>query len=46
MRIYNHPILGSLKRGKVVTILVDGKDIKAFEGVPCRNPLKSDILER
>jgi predicted molibdopterin-dependent oxidoreductase YjgC len=34
MRIESHPILGKLKKGKIVTIEVDGNPIKAFEGEP------------
>ncbi|MGQ9569532.1 MAG: (2Fe-2S)-binding protein [Thermodesulfovibrionales bacterium] len=32
MRIYDHPILGKLNRGKELTILVDGKKVQAIEG--------------
>ena len=31
MRVYDHPILGKLPDRKEVTILVDGKKIKAYE---------------
>jgi predicted molibdopterin-dependent oxidoreductase YjgC len=34
MRIEEHPILGPLKKGKLVRIEVDGKPIDAFEGEP------------
>jgi len=34
MRIEEHPILGKLKRGKVVEIEVDGQIIRAIEGEP------------
>ena len=32
MRIENHPILSKAQSGRQVTITVDGKKIKAFEG--------------
>ncbi|UCB45647.1 MAG: (2Fe-2S)-binding protein [Spirochaetota bacterium] len=31
MRVYDHPILGKLPDRKEITILVDGKKIKAYE---------------
>lgn len=34
MRVINHPILGDLLGSRKVTILVDGKEIIAFEGEP------------
>lgn len=34
MRIEEHPILGKLKKGKVIQIEVDGRKIEAFEGEP------------
>lgn len=34
MRVENHPILGEMKKGRPVTIYVDGKAISAFEGEP------------
>lgn len=34
MRVENHPILGEMKKGRPVTIYVDGKAICAFEGEP------------
>ncbi len=32
MRIEKHPILGDLKKIKEITLVVDGKKIKAYEG--------------
>ncbi len=32
MRIKNHPILGSFKKGKKVKIILDGKKVEAYEG--------------
>lgn len=34
MRIYEHPILGEMKKGKKTTIEVDGKKIGAYEREP------------
>ncbi len=34
MRVYDHPILGKMKKGKKITIEVDGKKIEAYEGEP------------
>jgi predicted molibdopterin-dependent oxidoreductase YjgC len=34
MRIEEHPILGTLKKGKAIKIEVDGKPVDAFEGEP------------
>jgi len=34
MRIEKHPIIDYGKKGSVVTISVNGKEIKAFEGEP------------
>jgi predicted molibdopterin-dependent oxidoreductase YjgC len=31
-RVENHPILGKLKKGKKVKIVVDGKEMDAYEG--------------
>ena len=32
MRIENHPILGKLKKGEEIEIVVDGKKVKAYKG--------------
>ena len=32
MRVIEHPILGSIKRGKEIEIMFNGKPIKAYEG--------------
>ncbi len=32
MRIENHPILGKLKKGKKIEIIVDGEKVEAYEG--------------
>jgi predicted molibdopterin-dependent oxidoreductase YjgC len=32
MRIIDHPILGKEKKRKIITIIVDGKEIEAYEG--------------
>lgn len=34
MRVRNHPILGPLKAGALVTIQVDGEAVEAVEGEP------------
>jgi predicted molibdopterin-dependent oxidoreductase YjgC len=34
MRVEEHPILGPLQKGKILTIEVDGKPIQAVEGEP------------
>lgn len=34
MRIEDHPILGRAKRGKKITLILDGKAVAAFEGEP------------
>ena len=34
MRVEEHPILGPLQKGKIITIDVDGKPIQAVEGEP------------
>jgi predicted molibdopterin-dependent oxidoreductase YjgC len=32
LRIDNHPILGELKKGKQIKLIVDGNEIDAYEG--------------
>ena len=39
MRIINHPVLGSLKKGKEVNITVNGKKVKALDGEPIASAL-------
>lgn len=34
MRVTDHPVLGKLRKEKVVKIIVDGKILKAVEGEP------------
>ncbi|MGC8837203.1 MAG: (2Fe-2S)-binding protein [Anaerolineae bacterium] len=34
MRIVDHPILGEARKGRPITIEVDGKPIQAYEGEP------------
>jgi len=34
MRVEQHPILGPLKKGKIIKIEVDGEPIEAIEGEP------------
>ena len=39
MRIINHPVLGSLVKGKEVNITFNGKNVKALEGEPIASAL-------
>jgi len=34
MRVLDHPILGKLEQKRIVKIIIDGKDLQAFEGEP------------
>lgn len=34
MRVEDHPILGKLGEGKIVTIFINGRELKAREGEP------------
>jgi predicted molibdopterin-dependent oxidoreductase YjgC len=34
MRVQTHPILGKANWGKKITLMVDGKEISAFDGEP------------
>lgn len=41
LRIEEHPILGEQKKGKEVTFLFDGKEMKGCEGEPIAAALKA-----
>ena len=40
-RIIEHPILGKIEKGKEVSFIYDGKEIKGYEGEPIAVALKS-----
>lgn len=44
-RIENHIILGDLEEKKMVTIIVDGKEIPAVEGEPILSALLAEVLK-
>ena len=41
MRIENYPILGTYQKGPLVTITLDGKEIKGYEGEPIAAALRA-----
>lgn len=41
MRIKEHPILGEIKKGRLVQFSMDGKSIKGYEGEPIAAALKA-----
>jgi len=41
MRIKDHPILGEIPKGNVVTFTFDGKEMKGYEGEPIAAALKA-----
>lgn len=41
MRIVNHPILGTIEKGKLVNFTLDGKPMQGYENEPIAAALKS-----
>ena len=41
MRIKEHPILGEIKKGRLVKFTFDGKELEGFEGEPIAAALKA-----
>lgn len=41
MRINNHPILGEMEKGKIVTFIYDGETLEGYEGEPIAMALKN-----
>lgn len=41
MRITEHPVLGTYKKGKLVSFTLDGKEMQGFEGEPIAAALRA-----
>lgn len=41
VRISTHPILGEIKKGKIVNFTYDGKELQGYEGEPIAAALKA-----
>lgn len=41
-RIKEHPVLGEIPKGRLVTFTLDGKEMQGFEGEPVAAALKAD----
>lgn len=39
LRVEDHPVLGPARRGKRITLIVDGEAVEAFEGEPIATAL-------